>query len=203
MIKSAGLAVVVFFAIVACARRDEAAVDTAVGATSAAATAPAPTMSDGNIVALFDEVNVADSSLGAIAATKATRAEVRQFAQRMMGEHHALREKGLEMARKPTGALPPWPKAEAPSVDPFAPAVDDAKNALNSTPKGAAFDSTYIAREIAIHQAALDWANQAAATAQHQELKGVVQSAVPILQKHLTRAQEIQRSLSGTGTKTP
>src|SRR5437773_1919387 len=102
--------------------------------TSAAATASGggTTMSDGNIVALFDEANIADSASGSTALPKATRADVKAFARLMMSEHHALRVKALQLARKPTGALPPWPKAEPPANDPFKAAVNDEKDALSS-----------------------------------------------------------------------
>ncbi len=204
--RLAALAVCVSTLVIACSREGGETAGSTTGATTqAGATAAATTgMSDGNIVALFDEVNVADSSLAEIARTKATRSDVRQFAQLMISEHHALREKGLELARRPTGALPPWPKAEPPAVDPFKPAVDNATNALNSTPKGAAFDSTYVANEVAIHQAVLDWATNAAAQTQHQELKGLLTSTAPVIRKHLDQARSIQGKLGApTRTKTP
>ncbi len=176
------------------------------GASSAAATpAPAP-LTDGNIVALFDEANIADSASAALALPKATNADVKAFARMMMGEHHGLRVKAQQYAKKPTGAMAPWPKAEPPATDPFKSAVDDETSALSSTAKGAAFDSTYIAKEIGIHQAVLDWATQALAQAQNKELKELLTASAPVIQRHLDRAKAIEQKLGakpgGTATKT-
>jgi len=122
----------------------------------------------------------------------------------MMSEHHALRVKALQLARKPTGALPPWPKAEPPANDPFKAAVNDEKDALSSTPKGAAFDSTYIAKEIGIHQAVINWATSAEAQAQNKDLKGLIKSSGPVIKRHLDRAQAIATKMaSRTSTKAP
>src|SRR5918994_6979207 len=62
--------------------------DTTAGATTAG------DLTDANIVALLDHANVADSSAGSVASTKATNQQVKQFARLMMAEHHALRKEG-------------------------------------------------------------------------------------------------------------
>src|SRR3954452_9729139 len=75
--------------------------DTTASATSATPTASAPAeLSDANIVALLDHANAADSTAGALAATKATNPAVKQFAKLMMSEHHALRKQRADLAKK-------------------------------------------------------------------------------------------------------
>jgi putative membrane protein len=208
-LASFGACLPLFF-LFGCKARESGTTDTTAATTtggettSAAATAPANKWTDANVVALFDEANIADSSAGAAAEKKATNADVKAFAKMMVGEHHALRVKGQELAKKPSGALPPWPKAEPPANDPFKSAVDDEKSALESAPKGAAFDSTYIAHEIAIHQAVLDWATSAQPQVQNADLKGLIESSGPVIKKHLDRAKEIEQKLAsspGTATK--
>lgn len=187
-------------ALVACKGKEGASpADT----TSAAAAAPTPdtskaaapaapgttTLSDANIVALLDEVNMADSSLGAAALPKATSTQVKQFAKLMMGEHHALRLKGQQLA-KAQNITP-----EKPTDDPFTSAVQAEQSALGSAAKGHTFDSTYIANEIGVHQAVISWAGTAESQAQNQGLKDLIKAAGPVLQKHLDRAQAIQKAL--------
>lgn len=161
--------------------------------TSAAAAAPAAptttTLSDANIVALLDEVNMADSTLGAAALPKATNGQVKQFAKLMMGEHHALRVQGQQVA-KAQNITP-----QMPTTDPFTSAVQGEQSALGSAAKGHAFDSTYIANEVGIHQAVISWAGTAESQAQNQALKDLIKAAGPVLQKHLDRAQSIQKAL--------
>jgi putative membrane protein len=160
------------------------AADTAVTDT-AAASAP---LTDANIVALLDEANKADSAAGAIAVTKATSKEVKDFARLMMSEHHALREAGQQLAKKLN--VTPAP----PANDPVKPLAENETKALESTPKGPEFDRVYIEQEIAAHQAVLDLAENAHGQAQNQ-LKALIEQAKPVIQKHLDQAEGIKNKL--------
>jgi putative membrane protein len=147
------------------------------------------TLSDANIVALLDEANKADSSAGALAAKKATNPEVKAFARLMMSEHHALRMQGQALAKKVK--ITPEPPAQ----DPLAPAAQDETNALQSAPKGAQFDKTYIDKEVGTHQAVKDLLDKAHSGAQNQDLKNLIEKAQPVIQKHLDKAQALQKKL--------
>src|SRR5919107_3031226 len=118
--------------------------------TADAGTAGAGQLSDANIVALLDEANMADSASGAYAMGKASDPDVRAFAKLMMGEHHALRSQGQQLARK-LNVTP-----QLPATDPLKPAVQAEMTALRAAPKGRQFDRTYIEQEIGIHKAVLD-----------------------------------------------
>jgi putative membrane protein len=173
-----------------------ASADTSADTAAAADTGKAPAaatqggLTDANIVALLDAANKADSSGGALAAKKATRADVKAFARLMMSEHHALRVQGQQLAKQ-LGVEP-----KAPAHDPLAPYVANAMKAFQSTPKGAEFDRTYIENEVSVHQAVLDLANQARVTTQTPQLRDLIQKAIPIIRKHLDQAQSIQKELS-------
>ena len=56
-------------------------------------------LTDANIAALVDEVNVADSTLAAAALPKLTSTGAKNFAKLMMGEHHGLHVKGLQIEK--------------------------------------------------------------------------------------------------------
>jgi putative membrane protein len=146
-------------------------------------------LSDANIVALLDEANKADSSAGATAAKKATNPEVKAFARLMMTEHHALRLQGQQLAKKVK--ITPEPPVD----DPLTAAAQDETNALQSTPKGAQFDRTYIEKEVAAHQAVKDLLDRAHSAAQNAELKKLIEKAQPVVQKHLDQAQALQKKL--------
>jgi putative membrane protein len=146
-------------------------------------------LSDANIVALLDEANQADSASGAYALGKATNPEVKAFAKLMMGEHHALRLQGQQLAKKLN--VTPQP----PANDPLKPAARAEMAALKAAPKGSQFDRTYIEQEVAIHKAVLDLAEQAHGAAQNQELKALIEQAKPVIEKHLDRAEELQKKL--------
>jgi putative membrane protein len=168
-----------------------AATDTA--STAGTATANA-SLSDANIVALLDEANKADSAAGAYALGKAASADVKAFAKMMMGEHHALRVQGQALAKK-LGVTP-----QAPANDPVQSAASAEMSALQAAGKGAAFDQAYIDQEVGIHKAVLDLANQAHDATQTEELKALIEKAKPTIQKHLDRAEELQKSLGKATT---
>ena len=157
--------------------------------TGTAARAGAGTLSDANIVALLDEANKADSAAGALARSKATNADVKAFAQLMITEHHLLRSKGQELATKLN--LTPQP----PANDPVQAAASAEMSALKAAPKGAQFDKTYIDQEVTIHKAVLDLAEQAHATTQNAELKQLIETAKPYLERHRDRAEALQKKL--------
>jgi putative membrane protein len=150
-------------------------------------------LTDPNIVALLDEANKADSAGGAFAVGKATSPGVKSFAKMMMSEHHALRVQGEALAKK-LNVTP-----EAPTDDPVKTAGSSEMAALHSAAKGA-FDSTYIDQEVTIHKAVLDLANKAHDDTKTDELKKLIESAKPIIQKHLDRAEELQKKLGKATT---
>jgi putative membrane protein len=147
-------------------------------------------LTDANIVFLLDEANMADSASGAYALGKATNAEVKAFAKLMMGEHHALRLQGQQLAKK-LNVTP-----EPPASDPLKPAAEAEMAALRAAPKGAQFDRTYIEQEVAIHKAVLDLAGQAHGAAQNQQLKALIEKARPVIEKHLQQAEALQKKLA-------
>jgi putative membrane protein len=149
---------------------------------------------DANIVALLDEANMADSAAGAFARGKAKDPGVKAFAKMMMGEHHALRVQGQALAKK-LNVTP-----EPPSNDPVKTAGDSEMQALRSAGTGAGFDRTYIDQEVTIHKAVLDLADQAHSQTQNAELKALIEKAKPTIQKHLDRAEELQKTLGKTTT---
>jgi putative membrane protein len=178
------------------ADRDTAAAvpETGMSADTAAAgaTGADAALTDANIVALLDEANMADSSAGAVASKKATNKAVKDFANLMMSEHHALRKQGQQLAKQLNVTPDP------PATNPLAPLVESGTTTLESTPKGPKFDRVYIEQEVAVHKAVLDLLDTAQEQAQNEQLKGLIDQAKPVIQKHLDQAEEIQGKLGET-----
>lgn len=146
-------------------------------------------LTDPNIVALLDEANKADSAAGAYALGKASNPEVKAFAKLMMGEHHALRAAGQQLAKKLN--VTPQP----PPDDPLQPAAQSEMAALRAAPKGPQFDRTYIDQEVAAHKLVLDLVDKAHDQANNEELKTLIEQAKPVIEKHRDMAEEIQKKL--------
>lgn len=180
--------------LLACEKKANSTVDSSAVPVSARVdttpVAAASALNDANIVFILDQANASDSARGALASTKGSSADVKEFGRLMAGEHHSLRQMGQSLATKL-------------SVTPTAPANDmsvaDAQkemDALMAEAKGRSWDLAYIDFEVSYHKAVLDIATKALAQAQNQELKDLIAQAAPILQKHLDRASAIQAKLA-------
>lgn len=199
----AALAALVWLSLAACGKKDQNADTSAVGSGATAQAAPAPaagsstganasanaTLSDPNIVYILDQANASDSARGRLAETKGTSADVKNFGRLMVGEHHALRQQGQQLAKKlnVTPQAPPNDQSEAQAKTEM--------DSLNAVAKGKAWDKAYIDYEVNYHQAVLETATKALGAAQNQELKDLIQKAAPVIQKHLDRAKQIQQKL--------
>ena len=194
--RLAGLAVAAL-SVVACSKKesgvDTTAASSTVSADTSAMAASTPATSgnwtDENIFALLDEANAADSTAGAVAATKGTASAVRDFGKLMMRDHHTLRARGEALAKKLK--VTPTP----PSGDPITPDSQKEMDTLNSTAKGKDFDKAYIDGEVDGHKKVLELLTKAAQQTQNAQLKNLIQKAAPAVQAHLDRAEAIQKTL--------
>jgi putative membrane protein len=183
-------------ALGACSKKEAGYTDTGIAGTSSdtgmidTGTAAAPAaLTDPEIVYLLDNANMLDSAAGAIAATKGTSADVRDFARRMMRDHHQLRQQGQDLAKK-LGVTPTPPANDSSKAQ-----MDRTLMLLNGAAKGRDFDKAYIDNEVAAHKAVLDMATAAGNAAQNAELKNLIQKAAPVIQAHLDNAQSIQAKM--------
>jgi putative membrane protein len=192
--------------VAACAKGDKSAdsarlADSAAAATATAAPAgapaPAPALTDANILAVMDAANMADSSDGAVAATKGTNPDVKAFGRDMVKDHHELRKEGQDLAKKlnVTPALPPGDNSAA--------AAKAWHDSLVALPKGDTFDKAYIDHEVLAHQSVLATLQTASSATQTAELKSAIEKAAKKVQDHLDKAQTISQKLHGSGMGAP
>lgn len=164
------------------------------GSTAAAPNTTAtasPTLTDANIAYILDQANAADSARGALAATKGTSADVRNFGRLMLGEHHALRQAGQNLVKK-LNVTPAAPAGDRSAAD-----ASQEMDSLRAMPKGPAWDRAYIGYEVTYHRAVIQTATKALDAAQNPQLKALIRQAAPVLQHHLQRAEQIQKKLGG------
>jgi putative membrane protein len=158
------------------------------------ATAP---MTDANITALMDEANAADSADGRTATTKGTAADVKNYGREMARDHHALRQKGLDLVKK-LGITPEPPANNTLKTD--AQAWHDS---LAAKTKGSDWDKAYIDHEVTVHENVLKLIDDASGATQTGDLKGLLEGAKPMIQAHLDRAKTIQTNLSAAPAAAP
>jgi putative membrane protein len=197
---TAFLASAILVAAIGCKKSDRTPNDTAgamaapassnaAPASSTSVTPAAAPLNDANIAAILDQANESDSARGALAETKGTSPDVKNFGKLMAGEHHMLRKEGQSLAKKLnlTPQLPVGDSSEAKAKAEM--------DSLTAMPKGKAWDKAYIDYEVTYHQAVLETATKALGVAQNQQLKDLIKTAAPILQHHLDRAKAIQKKL--------
>ena len=157
----------------------------------APAPAPEPAFTDANVLAKLDADNAADSSAGAMAATKGTLASVKEFGRMMMKDHHAMRVEGAALASK-AGIAPAMPAGDTDAATDAA--VADSMMAM---PRGAAWDRFFVDHQVAGHTKVLQFAQDAVDHTQNGDLKAMIQKAAPTVQKHLDKAKAILGTLAG------
>ncbi len=144
------------------------------------------TMTDPQIFAAVAAVNQGEIDAGKMASTKATNPAVRAFAHAMVTDHSMMLTKGTALAKKLN--ITPAPMANDSTV-----AMNQATaSMLSSAPKGMAFDSAYVNSQVAGHQHVLDMIKSAQGQAQNADLKAMLTSAQPAIQRHLDRIKDIQ-----------
>jgi putative membrane protein len=188
-----GAVVLALLAISACTKEDATPMDTttAVAPAPGAPAAPATAgVTDAQIAHIVVTANAIDSSFGVLARQKGSSQAVKDFAQTMITDHGNVNRQAVDLAQR----LNVTPEANATSTQ-LQQAADSARTAMEGL-SGAAFDSAYIAREVAYHQAVLDALdNTLIPGAQNADLKKLLQDTRPAFVAHLDRAKQVQGSL--------
>ncbi|HEX8391697.1 MAG TPA: DUF4142 domain-containing protein [Longimicrobium sp.] len=165
--------------------------DTGGGAQTGAA---AGQMTDANIAAVASASNQDEIQTSQIALQKATRPDVRQFAQQMVDEHTRV-EQQMRQALQAKGMAPQDNAMSQQMKQTMQAALQQL-----GTATGAAFDEAYVAHQVQSHQATLQaLQTQLIPNARDPQLKQMLQAVQPRVQQHLQMAQ----SLQGAGSTAP
>jgi putative membrane protein len=169
---------------------DSAAAATAAPAESATAAPATGTMSAPNALAMIGLSNAAEIQTSQIAVEKATSTQVKEFAQMMVSHHQDMQKEADQVAT--SANLTPEPPAQA--SDKRA-AGDQMVQQLNSTAKGATFDRAYVDGQVQAHQQTLQELQTMQTSVDRPEVRTLIEKAIPKVQEHLQKAQQLQSSL--------
>jgi putative membrane protein len=165
---------------------DSAAGTTANGMANTGAGASNAALTDADIISVIHAVNQGEVDAGKLASTKASNADVKSFAREMVKDHEAMDAKGSKLASSAGGT------AQNRLSDSVTSANHATSSQLQSAGSGAAFDKAYVDAQVAGHQNALTFLQRAQSSAQNADLKKLISSAIPDVQKHLDRAKSLQ-----------
>lgn len=155
-----------------------------------AAVAPAPTLDDPTIVAIFDNANSFDIEIGKLAAKRGHSNEVRQFGAMLARDHAMVRQQGRDLARKL--GVTPTPPAGATS------ARDQAATLQRLTGlRGAKFDRAFLEHETTFHRDVIAAIKSTLVPAiKNEELKALVLQVAPAFQAHLDMAENLGKRIA-------
>jgi putative membrane protein len=156
------------------------------GSTATASTASNAKMTDANIIAAEEGGDSSEVAIATYMRSHASGAGVKSYASMLVDDHgKALSEvKSLASKLKITPQEPP--------NDTTAQKTSHTLATLQSL-HGAALDSTFVNDEIMDHQHDIAEAHDMASDAQNAQVKSMVQQSLPVLQKHLDRAQALAK----------
>lgn len=143
-------------------------------------------LDDPTIVGILDAANGWDVATGSLAASKATRTDVKDFGKMLATVHTAVQNQGRDLAKK-LGVTP------TPVAKDFALLVNHeaAMKRLNGL-SGTAFDKAFLEHEVAYHQAVIDAVTNSFLPAiQNAELKKFVSDLAPAFIAHRNQAQNL------------
>ena len=155
-------------------------------AADGGATSSAMDMSDMTPTAAMPYVMMAGASdlyeiqSSQMALQRATRPEVRQYAQ-MLIQHHQMTTQQVMAAARAAGMSPPPPR--------LLPMQRQMIAQLQSA--GGDFDRVYISQQVPAHQMALGLHSNYADNGDTPSLQAVARSAVPLVTQHLQQAQRM------------
>ena len=188
--------------LVACSKRDNTMTDSAaggVGASSAAASAPPPapppstTMSDPNIVMKLATADSGEIKVAKLAQTRAASAPVKAYARELVTDHTS-HVKELAALKAKASSSAEWKNAEqSPAMDNSKQDAEQEYTTLQAIPKGLAFDTAFVNREVDDHQKVLD--ELKSLQPQNPDLKALVDKTIPVIQRHLDKAKDLQSKL--------
>lgn len=163
--------------------------------TMAGGASAAASLSEPDVLGLVSASNAGEIATSRVAVDRATSADVKAFARRMVDEHQTMQGQTDQLAT--TLALTPGTPEPAMQKTRMANSMAEQ---LRGLAKGEAFDRQYIDGQVQAHQQTLAEL-QAMQNTGNAELRTLIQGAIPKVQAHLQEAQRLQARLGGaTGT---
>lgn len=150
------------------------------------ATARGTKMTDANIIAAEEGGDSSEVAIATYVRSHAASAGVKSYAAMLVADHG----KALSEVKSLASKLDITP--QAPPNDTTAQKTAHTLATLQSL-HGAALDSTFVNDEIMDHQHDIAEAHDMADDAQNPQVKTMVQQSLPVLQKHLDRAQQLAK----------
>jgi putative membrane protein len=155
-----------------------------------AAALSAQGINDAQIASIVVTANQVDIDAGRLAASSATNADVRKFAQLMVTDHTGVNKSAVELVTRLK--VTPEDNDTSRSLK----AGGETNIAALKALEGTAFDKAYVDHEVAYHQAVLDAVDTTLIpSAKNADLKALLVKVRPAFVAHLEHAKHVQAAL--------
>ena len=155
-----------------------------------AAAVSAQGINDAQIASIVVTANQVDIDAGKLAASSATKADVRKFAQLMVTDHTGVNKSAVELVTRLK--VTPEDNDTSRSLK----AGGETNIAALKALKGAVFDKAYVDHEVAYHQAVIDAVDTTLIpNAKNAYLKALLVKVRPAFVAHLEHAKHVQAAL--------
>lgn len=157
---------------------------------SATAFSQSAAPNDAQIAGIVVAANTVDIDAGKLAADRAGKNEVKQFAQQMVTDHTGVNKQATALVQK----LKITPE-DSPTSKSLKDAGKTNEDKLKNL-KGKDFDQAYVANEVTYHQTVIDALdNTLIPNAKNAELKDLLVKVRPAFVAHLEHARQVLSSL--------
>src|SRR5215213_3188255 len=155
------------------------------------ATGPAAVKRDSALIVDVDGSNSAELSLGRMAQQKATNAQVKQFAQRMVTDHQSMQNEWRAVASQGGVTI-------SGTVNPTYQQQVTRLNQLS----GAEFDRGFMSAMVQNHQSAVNAFQSRGQNSSSTEVRTLVNKGLPSIQEHLRVARQLSAQVGGDSIAT-
>ena len=149
---------------------------------------PGTTLSDANVIAMLDTINLSEIDAADLAQQRAS-SKVRTFASQMQTEHTLMLQDTRQLAQQL-------------NIQPQAPALASTAGTTHlatmeklRTMSGSDFDQAYLKYQIQMHEQAIDLIQDTADSVDDPLLQQHLKKASPDLESHLSEARTLERNL--------
>jgi len=189
---TSAMAVGAFGILAACSPKNEQTTDTLATTPPATAATPAPAdanaaWTDANVVDVLTVANQGEVDYSQIGAEKATRADVKKYAQMMVKDHGTM----LDAVKSLATRLNVTPATNDKANDLKEENTKDI-NDLNGKTVGKDFDNEFMEEQVDMHQETLDLLTDLDSRTTNADLKAAIAEARPKVQAHLDQAKALK-----------
>jgi putative membrane protein len=143
---------------------------------------------DRDVAFKIEQANIEEMDLGRFVRDKTTNNDVKGFAKMMVDDHNDALNKLQDILKKNNVDTSVSSK----------PGDDRSKMNTLQNVSGPDLDREYMSMMVQAHQKDLNELRNAEATVQNEDLKNYIHDLIPVVQKHLDKAQEIENNLAKT-----